>query len=223
MNYELYNENASLMKRTLFFIASILMYYYVSHDFKYFGFFNWLYSNFANESNSLLMKHIFVWGTPSSALTCYILILIGWRLDILNLPRFRVNMVSAIKYGAMYALSFSIIVILYCLALGYGLKFSNSFQSIVGNLFSNFYEEIGYRALLTASTLALFRNKWVGIIVPSLIMTMTHNQYPYEILVSVFAGSAVMSFVYVKYKNLLAPVVCHQVMDMIVDTIVKFK
>jgi membrane protease YdiL (CAAX protease family) len=98
-------------------------------------------------------------------------------------------------------------------------QFTVDWYSIGGNLFSNFYEEVEYRALLLPASIYLFRSKWAAFFVSALIMGLTHSDYPLFLQSGVAVASFIMAIVYYKTGNLLAPWLTHQVSDMILDAI----
>jgi len=217
---QLQGTENSLIKRVTFFVVSFVLYYY-SLSFKYFGLFQNIYDYLDPAKNNLFLKHLLLYGHISSAITCSIFILLGIRFKILNVPLLikgsNVSAIEGIKSGLLMALP----VIAYWYVRGYEFQFSNSISDITGNIFSNFYEEIGYRMLLVGSSIALFRNKYIAIILPSLMMAYVHDQYPLEIQGIVFYASIVLCFYYIKTKSIITPWVSHQVGDMILDTALK--
>ncbi|WP_412470001.1 MULTISPECIES: type II CAAX prenyl endopeptidase Rce1 family protein [unclassified Halobacteriovorax] len=222
LNEKLYYEDCELLKRVAVFIMAITIYYvswYYGKDILMNLFYGYIKNGVLKPK--LFFSHLLIYGSIFSAICSYIMIFIAYKLGVIRLPKYLVNIKAALLYGIVSALVLSVLFIIYWLIRGYDFQFLINSQSILGNIFSNYYEEISYRALLVGVSLALFRNKWIAIVIPSLIMVSTHTQYPFEFKCLVFLGSCFFSYVYIRTSNLVSSWSSHQVSDIVLDTILK--
>lgn len=219
---KLYYADSSYTKRIITFIGAILTYYaswYFGRDILMSLFHGYIKDGLLQPK--LFFSHVLIYGSIFSAICSYLFIYIAYKNKVLKLPKFMSNIKEAFLYGFSSALILSFLVVLYWLSQDYNFKFLVNWPSVFGNIFSNLYEEVSYRALLVGATLALFRNKWIAIVIPSIIMVSTHTQYPLEFKCIVFLGSCVFCYVYIRTCNLVSPWASHQASDMILDTILK--
>jgi membrane protease YdiL (CAAX protease family) len=128
---------------------------------------------------------------------------------------------SALRQGAVAGLVVSAVTVALWLASGLGLKLDVNLWGFAGNLFSNFYEELGYRGLIFGASFVMFRRVLPAAVVSGVAFAYTHDQFP--LMFRVYAGlvGASLCYVYARGRSLLAPYAAHQVMDMILDPILK--
>ena len=168
----------------------------------------------------LLFGHLFKFSLTSAAVA-YIFIFLSARNGIVNLPSLTRNFNASISWGLAGTLILCIFTVLVWVFAGGKFQFTVNFYSIFGNIFSNLYEEVVYRALLLPAALLLLRNKWLALLVPTIIMAATHANYPWYLQLCVGLASLVMSLAYYETGNLFAPWLIHQLSDMVLDSILK--
>ena len=114
-----------------------------------------------------------------------------------------------------------------CLALAtlvsmpplYGLEmqFHANPWSIVGNAFSNTYEEIVYRGLIFTSVQSCTGSPWAGIMVSGLAFGYVHDDYPLGVRLAVGITGGILAWIYSRTGNFVGPVWAHDIADWIVD------
>lgn len=91
--------------------------------------------------------------------------------------------------------------------------------SVLGNLFSNFYEEFIYRGLWLSALAFAFRSRWAGAVGSSIIFGLSHSQYP--LMMQAMIAVCSLLFCVARYRgSLWAPYIAHQLSDMILDSLV---
>jgi membrane protease YdiL (CAAX protease family) len=166
----------------------------------------------------LLVGHVLVWSLPM-ALVAYLVIRVlvqSWRLQPLSLTR---HWPRALVDGVWGGLAASALAIAACAAAGQHFHFHLDGWGIVGNLFSNFYEELFYRGLVFAAAWYATGSLVAGACVSGWAFAYTHTQFPTPMRVLVGGVGALWSWVYARSGNLLAPYIAHELSDLILDAI----
>jgi len=175
-------------------------------------------SGIDSDGLRLLFRHAVTFSLPT-ALVC----LAGlWALDrasILRFITFAHNPRRALIEGLAWGLGFSALTCALFLAFGQELAPVWNPWSILGNLFSNLYEEIEYRGLLFAALLYAFRNKWIAIFASGFIFTWSHTSQPALLFAGTLMTGLFFAYPYHRTGNLLTPYIVHQLSDMIVDSL----
>lgn len=168
--------------------------------------------------NSAFIGHLFSQSLPVD-IVCFFLLCLFCYLKILPPPQFKLNLNRIFKEGSFWALVISAITIPLALYLGFHLGFSPNWQSILGNIISNTYEEITYRVFLFSVSAYVFKNTWAGIITSATLFAVIHTQYPLLLQVDVGLAAIFFSLAYLRTNSLFTALWAHQLSDMILDSI----
>ena len=99
------------------------------------------------------------------------------------------------------------------------LAFEPNLLLMVGNAFSNFYEEFIYRGALLAILVKYLGNKSVAVIISALVFCQGHLHFPLPLLLVVFAAGVLWGAMALRYQSLWPAWLSHCVMDFIGDSI----
>jgi membrane protease YdiL (CAAX protease family) len=92
---------------------------------------------------------------------------------------------------------------------------------LLGNVFSNFYEELFARGFLLLALRGAFRNTPAAVVVVSLIFGAGHDQYQVAERVVIALAAALQCIVVLKTRSLWSTYVTHEVYDLILDCTLK--
>jgi membrane protease YdiL (CAAX protease family) len=98
-------------------------------------------------------------------------------------------------------------------------KFEPNFLLMLGNVFSNFYEEFIYRGALLAILVKYVGNKSVAVVVTALVFCQGHLHFPLPLLSVVFLAGVMWGAMVLRYQSLWPAWVSHCVMDFVADSI----
>jgi membrane protease YdiL (CAAX protease family) len=99
------------------------------------------------------------------------------------------------------------------------LTFEPNFLLMVGNAFSNFYEEYIYRGALLAILMKYLGNKSVAVIISALVFCQGHLHFPLPLLFVVFLAGLLWGAMVLRYQSIWPAWLSHCVMDFIADSI----
>ncbi len=99
------------------------------------------------------------------------------------------------------------------------LMFEPNLLLMIGNAFSNFYEEYIFRGALLAILMKYVGNKPVAITVSALVFCQGHLHFPLPLLVVVFAAGLLWGAMVLRYQSIWPAWLSHCVMDFIADSI----
>jgi len=99
------------------------------------------------------------------------------------------------------------------------LMFEPNFLLMVGNAFSNFYEEYIFRGALLAILMKYVGNKSVAITVSALVFCQGHLHFPLPLLLVVFLAGVLWGAMVLRYQSIWPAWLSHCVMDFIADSI----
>ena len=99
------------------------------------------------------------------------------------------------------------------------LTFEPNFLLMIGNAFSNFYEEYIYRGTLLAILMKYLGNKPVAITISALVFCQGHLHFPLPLLLVVFLSGLLWGAMVLRYQSIWPAWVSHCVMDFIGDSI----
>tara|TARA_Y100001958_G_C21246837_1_gene577625 strand:- start:6005 stop:6667 length:663 start_codon:yes stop_codon:yes gene_type:complete len=167
---------------------------------------------------SAFIGHLFSQSLPVD-LVCFFLLCLLCYLKILPPPQFNLNLNKIFKEGSLWALGISAITIPLALYLGFHLGFSINWQSILGNIISNTYEEMTYRVFLFSVSAYVFKNTGAGIIMSAILFAAVHTQYPLLLQIDVGLAAIFFSLAYLRTNSLFTALWAHQLSDMILDSI----
>jgi len=166
----------------------------------------------------LLVGHLVVWSLPM-ALVAWLVIRVlvqSWRLQPLSLTR---HLRRALTDGVIAGLVASAVAIAAALATGMHFHWHPDGWAMLGNVFSNFYEELFYRGLVFAAAWYATGSALAGAAVSGWAFGYTHAQFPMPLRVLTGVVGALWSWAYARTGNLLAPYVAHELSDIILDAI----
>jgi len=90
---------------------------------------------------------------------------------------------------------------------------------MIGNVFSNFYEEFIYRGALLAILMKYVGSKSVAVTVSALVFCQGHLHYPLPLVLVVFLAALLWGAMVLRYQSLWPAWLSHCVMDFIADSI----
>ena len=99
------------------------------------------------------------------------------------------------------------------------LMFEPNFLLMLGNVFSNFYEEYIFRGTLLAILMKCLGNKPAAITVTALVFCQGHLHFPLPLLLVVFLSALLWGAMVLRYQSLWPAWLSHCVMDFISDSI----
>jgi membrane protease YdiL (CAAX protease family) len=99
------------------------------------------------------------------------------------------------------------------------LKFEPNFLLMIGNVFSNFYEEYIYRGTLLAILMKYVGNKSVAITLSALVFCQGHLHFPLPLLLVVFLSALLWGAMVLRYRSIWPAWLSHCVMDFNADSI----
>ena len=167
---------------------------------------------------SMLGSHIFSQGLSVLAVS---LILLVFFIKIKKIPRpqFYMDLKLITKEGFLWGVISCLPVIPLALGMGFRIGFLLDSQKIIGNIFSNSYEEIIYRAFLFLIVTYTFKRVSIGILFSAILFGIVHNQYPISLQITVGFAGICFSLAYIRSNSILAALLAHQLADMILDSI----
>jgi membrane protease YdiL (CAAX protease family) len=99
------------------------------------------------------------------------------------------------------------------------LTFEPNVLLMVGNAFSNFYEEYIYRGTLLAILMKYLGNKSVAVTISALVFCQGHLHFPLPLLLVVFLAGLLWGAMVLRYQSIWPAWLSHCVMDFIADSI----
>ena len=90
---------------------------------------------------------------------------------------------------------------------------------MIGNAFSNFYEEYIYRGTLLAILMKYLGNKPVAITISALVFCQGHLHFPLPLLLVVCLSALLWGAMVLRYQSIWPAWLSHCVMDFISDSI----
>lgn len=168
--------------------------------------------------NGPFVQNVFSQSLPVD-LVCLTLFAIFWKAKIIPAPQINVKLIRISKEGTIWGLLICVPTIPLALHLGYHLGFKPNWQSILGNIISNSYEEFTYRVFLFSIAAYAFRNIWLGIFISAILFAAVHTQYPISMQIIVGLAGFCFSLAYVRTGTILSGLFAHQLSDMILDSI----
>jgi membrane protease YdiL (CAAX protease family) len=99
------------------------------------------------------------------------------------------------------------------------LTFEPNFLLMIGNAFSNFYEEYIFRGTLLAILMKYLGNKSVAITISALVFCQGHLHFPLPLLLVVFLSGLLWGAMVLRYQSIWPAWLSHCVMDFIADSI----
>ena len=99
------------------------------------------------------------------------------------------------------------------------LMFAPNFLLMIGNVFSNFYEEYIFRSTLLAILMKYLGNKPVAVIISALVFCQGHLHFPLPLLLVVFLSALLWGAMVLRYQSVWPAWLSHCVMDFISDSI----
>lgn len=167
----------------------------------------------------LFIGHLVSWQ-GAQTLVAATLLLAFVRTGLMKGPE-RPEVRASLRWGIGMGLGLSVFTATLWFFAGPGFGVDVNVWKMAGNLFSNFYEELGYRALLFGAGLVAFRNFWPAAILAGLAFGLSHQQYPMAFRLITAGVGVVAAAAYFRSGSLLAPWIGHQLSDMILDTFLK--
>lgn len=204
----------STLKSRVFVFCSVLALWFFS-----FSYINPWYQGLLKSAinfDSLDYQHIFYFsiGTTSICFAYYLLMVHLKVFRSLNLAIDKDSVIWGIGSGLLVAA----ILLPWASARGWSIGFNLDVAKMLGNLFSNTYEEFQYRVLILFAAFYAFKRPSIAIAISSLVFAWSHTNYPLELKLSVGIAGLIYGFSYSKTGSFVTAVLGHQVSDMILDT-----
>lgn len=152
-------------------------------------------------------------------LTCLILFFIFYKIKIVPAPQLNSKAKLIFREGFLWGLLICIPTVPLALNLGYHIGFAPNWQSILGNIISNSYEEFTYRVFLFSVAAYAFRHIWIGVLISSFLFAVIHSQYPTSMQIIVGLASVFFSLAYIRSNSLWSAILAHELSDAILDSI----
>jgi membrane protease YdiL (CAAX protease family) len=92
--------------------------------------------------------------------------------------------------------------------------------ALLGNLFSNFYEELIGRGCVLGLLVAVLgrgRGRWLAVLIEALLFCQGHRQYPLPLLSAVFLAGVIWALITLRFRSLWPAYVGHMVVDVLGD------
>ena len=99
--------------------------------------------------------------------------------------------------------------------IGFNSQFLKDYWLIIGNIFSNFYEEFIYSVFLLISFKYTFKKSWIAIILTGLIFGFIHTQYPIHFRIVLSIAGFITSWVVIKTNSIWAAWLNHMLVDVL--------
>ena len=166
---------------------------------------------------ALLVSHVFVFTLPT-ALLCgiWLSLLIRWQL--VEPISFAIDG-SRVRRALVGAAAIVGATVLLSPLLGLRMHLHLDGWSIVGNVFSNAYEELIYRGLLLFAVWSAFRNRWIAIVLSGAVFGLTHYHYPWMLRAYVAAVGVVLGWLAASRRDLATPYLAHDLSDWVLDAL----
>lgn len=168
--------------------------------------------------NGLFIENVFSQSLPTDIL-CFLMLIVFCKAKIIPWPKLRAPFSKVAKEGALWGLLICIPTIPLGLYLGFKLGFAPNWQSILGNIISNSYEELTYRVFLFSVAAYTFRNIGAGVVISAVLFASIHTQYPISMQIIVGLAAIFFSVAYIRSSSILSALCAHQLSDMILDSI----
>lgn len=173
--------------------------------------------SFESSDISQLFGHMFTYSLATT-LCCYVLYLVFVRLGYFKAIKLGFDRESIIV-GVVTGIIMAVIAAPFLVYKGWTFGFDPNFFSIIGNIFSNTYEEFVYRIFVFLGTIYLFKDIRIGLVVSASIFGLSHSDYPWDFQILVALMGGIMSLSYLRTRSFASVVIAHQVVDIIVDSI----
>lgn len=170
--------------------------------------------------NSVFIQNVFSQSLPVD-LVCFLMLLGFYKAGILPLPTVRGRISKIAKAGTFWGLLICLPTIPLALYLGFKLGFAPNWQSILGNVISNSYEELTYRVFLFSIAAYAFKNISAGVLISAVLFASIHTQYPVSMQFIVGLAAIFFSMAYIRSGTILSALWAHELSDMILDSILR--
>lgn len=150
-----------------------------------------------------------------------ICVLLAWRLvGLKGLGLSRPNDGKAWTVALISGIGISSFIGLALIAAGvFQLQFQPSPLGMLGNLFSNFYEELIFRGAILAILRKYLKSDHLAAIGSSLVFAQGHMSYPLPVLLLVFLAGLFWSYMTLRHKSIYPAYASHCITDWLSDTI----
>ncbi len=179
----------------------------------------------------MVFHHWFLYSLTAAALSTVLWLVLARRgllpplRDSLRLTPSRDIVLWGVGVGlAVAALNVAIFAVLAWRGLleGFALQYvPPDGWSLLGNVVSNFYEELIARGFLVVALRMAFRSTPLAVAISSLCFGFGHTQYPVFERCFIAVAGAMQCVAYLRTRSLWAPYVAHEVYDVLLDCAVK--
>jgi membrane protease YdiL (CAAX protease family) len=170
-------------------------------------------------------EHIFLY-TTFTAILCFLFWYILYKKQFFpSVKSYFIFNKKSFLYGIISGLSifiFNIIIAFFLIKftdleglIGYNTQFLRDYWTIIGNIFSNFYEEFIYSGFLLISFRYIFKKNWIAIILTGLIFGFIHTQYPIPFRIVLSISGFITSWVVIKTNSIWAAWLNHMLVDVL--------
>lgn len=149
-------------------------------------------------------------------------LLAWWLVGLRGLRLSRPSDPRAWRVAIVSGIGISVLIGLALFAAGaFQLQFQPNPLLMIGNLFSNFYEEVIYRGAILAILRKYLKSDVFAAIGSSVVFAYGHIGYPPLLLSLVFLSGIFWCYLTRRYQSIYPAYVSHCVMDWVSDTIFK--
>ncbi len=170
-------------------------------------------------------EHIFLY-TTFTAILCLLLWYVLYKKQLFpSLKSYFIFNKKSLLYGVISGLSIFIfnMIIAFLLIkftdleglIGFNSQFLKDYWLIIGNIFSNFYEELIFSVFLLISFRYTFKKSWIAIILTGLIFGFIHTQYPIHFRIVLSIAGFITSWVVIKTNSIWAAWLNHMLVDVL--------
>ena len=170
-------------------------------------------------------EHIFLYTTFTTILCLFAWYILYKKQFFPSIKSYFIFNKKSLLYGIISGLSiffFNMIIGVLLIkftnlegSIGYNPQFLKDYWIIIGNIFSNFYEEFIYSVFLLISVKYIFNKNWIAIILTGLIFGFIHTQYPISFRIVLSIAGFITSWVVIKTNSIWAAWLNHMLVDVL--------
>jgi len=176
----------------------------------------------ARQGPWLFGEHLLVQTTLMAAV-CWLVWAIAVRLGALPPIRESLHLREPRTIALWAAIASALIIALVCgVVAASGQAFAPHRPDgwgVLGNVFSNFYEDFIFSGFLFVVLRQVTGKSWVAVVGVALLFAEVHTQYPLELRASIFASTLIMGVARVRTGTIWTVWLVHMVSDIVLDAL----
>jgi len=170
------------------------------------------------EGPALATRHLLVFSLPA-ALLCALAWGLCARVGWVEPPQRPRAITAEVRDAVVLTAVFAPVGAATALYTGFSLGWHWSTWSALGNVFSNLWEEVVYRGWIGSAMLGATGSRAAAVLMSGAVFAYTHSNYPPALQAFVGATGAGLMLLWLRHRSLFAPWLAHQLLDMILDTV----